>query len=70
MGIKLKINNIIHLVNSLLLLFGCFNPHNINRKYKSKRKVENLDINAGVNSAGFDRMLGLIHGIVVSREVS
>ena len=59
-----------HLVSSLLILLGYFNPHDINRNYMSKRTVESLDINAGVNFAGFDRMLGLIHGIVVSREVS
>ncbi len=70
MGIKLKINKIMHLVNSLLILSGYFNPHDINRNYIGKRTVESLDINAGVNFAGIDRMLGLIHGIVVSREVS
>ena len=59
-----------HLVNSLLILSGYFNSHDINRNYIGKRTVESLDINAGVNFAGIDRMLGLIHGIVVSREVS
>lgn len=70
MGIKLKINNIMHLVNSLLLLFGCFNPHNINRKDIGKRTVKGFNIGAGVNGVGFDREVRLIHGIVVSREVS
>ena len=70
MGIKLKINNIMHLVNSLLILSGYFNPHDINRNYISKRMVKSLDVGAGVNSVGFDRNVGLIHGIVVSREVS
>ena len=59
-----------HLVSSLLILLGYFNPHDINRNYMSKRTVESLDINAGVNSVGFDLSVGLIDGIVVSRGIS
>ena len=70
MGIKLKINKIMHLVNSLLILSGYFNPHDINRNCISKRMVESLDVGAGVNSVGFDWSVGLIDGIVVSRKVS
>lgn len=68
MGIKLKINNVMHLLNSILKLLGYFNPIERNGDI-CKRGVENLDTGAGVNFAGFDRMLGLIHSIIVSRGV-
>lgn len=70
MGIKLKINNIMHLVNSILKLFGYYYPIDRKEGICNKRGVENLDSGAVFNFAAFDRRLGLIHSIVISKEVS